>query len=207
MSYLKIGSGDTTKLLSGVKTKGYADLWRKFLSEDSPYYNAFASPIDALRTGAILEDVYLNQKTDDFCVAQHKSTCIDYDILTSSLDFSWFRGGDVSFFKELKTIWLTDFIEVIRPISSLGQLEQTDAIKKAFKNNYNQVQFQLNCTGLDSASLVFLSVDSYDDEHNRQRVIGDNEVIEFHIQRDEEVISMINKRASYFQTVKNHLLG
>lgn len=202
MSYLTIGSGDTPALLSGKQTKGYADLWRKFLSENPPHYNSFASPIDALRTGAILEEVYLRM-TDESCLYQVKFTGA-LDVFVSSVDFAYYKSGKLDLIEELKTIWMTDFIDVIRPINDLAETQQIEAIKKAFKNNYNQLQFQLNCTGLEFGHLVFLAVKSYDDTENRLRVIEPNEIIKFRIPRDEKVISLINERGQIFQQVKDN---
>lgn len=204
MSYLRIGSGDTSKLLSGLGTKGYADLWRKFLAENSPHYNAYASPIDALRTGAILEDQYLKQCTPDNCLAQKKFTHAELNVFVSSVDFTFIEAGKVSTFEELKSIWLDDFINIIKPLSKLSNEEQIAVLKKKFKGNYNQVQFQLNCSRLDSAKLVFLSVNSYEDDFNFDRTITENEVVKFEIPRDEEVIALINERGELFQKVKDN---
>lgn len=204
MSYLKIGSGDVPKLLSGLKTKGYADLWHKFLDEHPPYYNALASPIDALRTGAILEDVYLRTQPMN-CFTQEKFTLPEMDVFTCSVDFSIIEGGKLVDIEELKTIFLPDYLGVIQAIANLnGPEEKIAALKKKFKNNYNQIQFQLMCTGLDSGKLVFLSVDSYEDHENATRVIKPNEITRFHIPRDEEVIELIKERGKIFQQVKDH---
>jgi hypothetical protein len=62
---LTIGSGDVAALMAGKDTKTFGDLMRKFVDENKPYYNALASPIDALRTGAILEKNYLLTLYDD----------------------------------------------------------------------------------------------------------------------------------------------
>jgi len=192
MSYLSIGSGDVPALLSGKKTKGYADLWRKFLAENPPYYNAFASPIDALRTGAILENVYFQQCTDDTCIYQAKFTDKELDVFTCSVDF-W-QGNTI---EELKTIWLTDFIDIIR------QCDVNEIIKQ-FKNNYNQLQFQLMCSGLESGFLVFLATKSYDDEENKARIIEPHEIMKFEFPRDEDIISKIRERGKLFQEVKDN---
>jgi hypothetical protein len=203
MSYLLIGSGDVGNLLMGLKTKGYADLWRKFLSEHPPYYNAFNSPIDALRTGAILEDVYSNY-SDDVFYSQVKVTDKDQDIFRSSLDFAKIENGEIVDFEELKTIYLPDYIEIIKAIDGLD--DKVSVIKKKFNTNYNQVQFQLKCTGLDKATLVFLSVETYDDEENKRRILEPKDYTKFEIPRDEEVISKIRERGEIFQLVKNNFL-
>ena len=44
-----IGSGDVHALMSGKNTKSHIALMQRFVSGIKPYYNAFASPIDALR--------------------------------------------------------------------------------------------------------------------------------------------------------------
>ena len=105
---LTIGSGDISVLLSGVQTKGYQDLLRKFVSDEKVYYNSFASPIDALRTGAILQENYLNILPDNY-FPQWKETCKEFNCLTSSIDFAKIEGGVIKDFDELKTIYLTDF--------------------------------------------------------------------------------------------------
>lgn len=191
---MTIGSGDTTKMLSGTNTKGFKELLDKFVTDDRQYYNALASPIDALRTGAILEDNYFRTLDGDW-YAQHKATCDEYDVLTSSLDFARLDGGNVVQFKELKTIWFDDFINLT---------PKTD-IKKKFKSNYNQVQFQLLCTGLQSATIVYLAVYCYDDDINTIREIEPKDLIEYTIERDEEVIELIRERAAYFQHIKDFL--
>lgn len=199
---LTIGSGDTTKLLSGNQTKGFAELLQKFVSDDKPYYNAFASPIDALRTGAILEIKYLDVLGEDYYV-QYKSTCEKFDCLTSSIDFAKIENGKIVDFDELKTIYLTDFIDKIVPLKGKSQIEQTTVLKKVFKSNYNQVQFQLLCSGLESANLVFLSVETYHDTENYLRQINENDFVKFRVNRDEKVISDICKKAKIFQDIKD----
>ena len=199
---LTIGSGDTTKLLSGKTTKGFASLLQKFVANDRPYWNSFASPIDALRTGAILEPRYLDT-LDDSYYSQYKATCKEFDCLTSSLDFAKIEKGFIVDFDELKTIYLTEYIDKIVPL--IEDENYIDVIKKKFKNNYEQVQFQLLCTGLDSANLVFLAVDSYDDIENGLRDIQDDDFHKFRITRDEMVIAKIMERATIFQTIKNQI--
>lgn len=202
MSYLTIGSGDIPDLLMGKQTKGYADLWRKFLSENAPYYNALASPIDALRTGAILEDRFF-QILDDSYYAQEKVTSSKMNVLTVSLDFAKRKNGSIVDFDELKTIWFTDYIEIISVIQKLDEKEQIKAIKKKFKNNYNQIQSQLFASDLDSANLTFLAVYSYEDEINYLRTINPSEFTKFRIPRDIEVIKKIEHRLGIFQSVKD----
>ena len=61
-----IGSGDVHALMMGKDTKGHLALMQRFVSDVIPYYNAKASPIDALRTGAILEDRYFLTLPDGY---------------------------------------------------------------------------------------------------------------------------------------------
>lgn len=203
MIYGKIGSGDVGKLLQGLQTKGYLGLWEKFLSESPPYYNATASPIDALRTGAILEDRYLEFLPDDYFI-QYKVTHSKMDVFTASIDFAKVDEGKVTDFDELKTIFLPDFLGIIKPIAEMSVGEQVKVLKKKFKANYNQVQHQLMCAELDHANLVFLSVESYDDIENEFRVIEEKDVQKFKIFRDETIISEIERRGQIFQQVKDH---
>ena len=202
---LIIGSGYIRPYLSGTQTKGFAKLIQKFVADDKPYYNSLASPIDALRTGAILEQRYLSLLDDSYFI-QYKVTNETYDVLRSSIDFAKIENGKIVDFDELKTIWFTDFLDVIIPITELPKDEQINVIKKKFKANYNQVQFQLYCSGLDSANLVFLSANSYDDEENKMRQISPNEYYKFRVKRDNEVIYKIEKRAKFFQNIKDFVI-
>ena len=59
MKTMYIGSGDIKSLMSGKSTQAHLSLLRRFVSDVKPFYNAKASPIDACRIGAILEDRYL----------------------------------------------------------------------------------------------------------------------------------------------------
>ena len=102
---LYIGSGDTSALLSGKDTQAYQKLWAKFVSNDTPHYNAKASPIDALRTGAILEERYA-LTLDDSWFCQFKLQCEEFDCLRSSLDFTKIENGNIQDFEELKCIFL-----------------------------------------------------------------------------------------------------
>lgn len=201
MNDLYIGSGDTSSLLMGKDTEGYFNLFKKFISNDREHYNAKASPINALRAGAILEEKYF-ETLDDSYYSQHKVVCKEKDVLCCSLDFAKINNGIVVDFDELKTCNFNDFLnfEQFRKDDS-GIVEY---LKKNYKNNYNQVQQQLLCTELESANIVFLVVYSYDDEENYNRVIKDNEYIKFRITRDESVISKILERAEIFQTIKDN---
>jgi len=202
---LIIGSGDIRAYLSGTHTKGFAKLLQKFVADDKPYYNSLASPINALRTGAILEQRYLSLLDDSYFI-QYKVTNENYDVLRSSIDFAKIENGKIVDFDELKTIWFTEFLDIIIPITELPETEQSKVLKKKFKANFNQVQFQLFCSGLDSANLVFLSANSYEDEENQLRQIKPNEIYKFRIKRDNEVIAKIEERAKFFQHIKNYVV-
>lgn len=201
MMYMKIGSGDIKDLLAKFDTKAYRGLWDKFMSNNPPVYNAIRSPIDQLRTGAILEDVYYKRLIEDF-LPQYKVTSSDMDCLTVTLDFANLENGKVIEFEELKSVDFDKFIE-------LEKLKQssTDAytlyLKKYYKIYYNQIQSQLYATGLDKCTLTFVVVYEYDDEINSNRILSDKEYIKFNIKRDEEVINLIKYRLTPFQKFKD----
>lgn len=197
MKSMYIGSGDTSALLSGLQTQGYSKLLQRFVSNEIPYYNAKNSPIDALRTGAILEDRYL-LTLDSSYYDQYKSICQEYNVLKSSIDFAKLNNNKVVDFNELKTAQFDDFLKIK---SESGNI---DFIKKKYKANYNQINFQMLCTGLNEANLVFLAVYSYDDEININRVINDNDIVVFRVKRDIEVVEKIKSRAKIFQQIKDH---
>lgn len=201
---LTIGSGSTAKLLSGKKTKGFAELLQGFVADHRPDWNSYASPIDALRTGAILEDRYVETLNLDY-YCQYKAQCEDMDCLVASIDFAKFEKGKMVDFEELKTIFFTDFLSIIKPLEEMDDAEKLAVIKKKFKNNYRQVQFQLLCTGLDSALLVFLSAETYNDEENQVREIQDRDIIKIRVPRDEKLIEQIKERAAIFQSIKDEL--
>lgn len=199
---LRIGSGDTARLLAGKKTKGYLTLWQKFIADNPPYYIAKSSPIDALRTGSILEDRYFLSLPNDF-YPQWKVTCDEMNVLGASLDFAKLDNGKVVDFEELKTISFADFIDIIQPLANAP--DAVRVLKTKFARYYNQVQHQLLCAGLESASLVFLPVYNYIDEDNYNRKISQDEVVKFRIFRDAEVINLIKERAMPFQVVKDSI--
>lgn len=201
MKSMYIGSGDVTALLSGIHTKTHQDLLRRFVSDELPNYNAESSPIDALRTGAILEKRFY-QSLDDSFIPQKKVISKEYDVCKSTLDFAKIINNEVVDFKELKTCFFTDFLD-FQPFKDVDYNTYTAYLKKYYKHNYNQVQFQLMCTGLDKASLCYLEVKCYDDEKNEQRIIEPEEVIEFRIRRDPSVVQLIKERVTPFQYLKN----
>lgn len=199
-STMYIGSGDVTALLAGLNTKAHHNLLKRFVSGVKPYYNAKNSPIDALRTGAILEDRYFLTLPDGY-YSQFSVVSEKMSVLKSSLDFAKLEGGKVVDFDELKTCSFNDFLkfEDFRHNNAGG----VEYIKKNYKDNYNQFQQQLYTTGLGEANIVFLVVYSYEDNENYNREIQPNEWIKFRVSRDEDVISRIEKRSDIFQQIKN----
>ena len=197
-----IGSGDVHALMMGKDTKGHLSLLQRFVSDDIPYYNAKASPIDALRTGAILEDRYLQILPDDYFV-QYVVRSDEMDVFKCSLDFARINDGRVVDFDELKTISFNDYIDQVQPIR-----DDNDALleylRKKHKAYYYQVQEQLFCTHLDACNLVFLSVLSYDDAENEVRDIKPNEYCRVRVPRDEKAISEIKERGRIFQQLKDY---
>jgi len=202
MKSMYIGSGDVAKLLMGTHTKGFQDLLRKFVSDEKPNYNAFASPIDALRTGAILEHRYFLTLPDNYYF-QYLVVSKEMNVLKCSIDFALIDGGKIVDFDELKTCFITDFIE-FQQYRDVDYDVYISYLKKNYTANYNQVQQQLYVTELDEANLVFLEVFNYEDEENLKRDIQSNEVIKFRIKRDEKVIEKIKERALFFQNIKNY---
>lgn len=197
---LIIGSGDVADLFSGYKTKSFGDLLRKFVAEDEPYYNALASPIDALRTGAILEVNYLKILSDDY-FTQVKVQSKEMNVFKCSLDFAKIKDGEVIDFDEMKTMYFPGFVDLIEPHRNCGNV---DFLKKnKFKNYYNQIQHQLYCSELESCNIVFVPVYSYNDEENIEREIKESEIVKFRIYRDEEVIAKLKQRGEMFQMIKN----
>ena len=184
-----IGSGDIHALMSGKETKSHTSLMQRFVSGIKPNYNAYASPIDALRTGAILENRYLLTLPDNY-FTQYVVESKEMDVFKCSLDFARIEKGKLVDFDELKTLALSDYLEFIEPIKSDNKA-LVDYVKKKHKSYYNQVQEQLYCTKLESCNLVFLSVTSYDDSYNWNRVIKSNEYCKVRITRDEKTISNI----------------
>ena len=194
MKSMYIGSSDTPSLLAKKSSKSYGNLLRRFVSDQKPYYNAKASPIDALRTGAILEDRYGLILPDDY-YSQYKCTSNDINVLRSSIDFAKLYKGSILDFDELKTCQFDDYLNI--------QDADIEYIKKNYRNNYLQIQQQLLCSGLDRANLVFLAVYSYEDEINEVRNIKENEFVKIRISQDAEVIDRIIERAKIFQQIKS----
>lgn len=200
---LIIGSGDINHLMMKKETSGFKELLRKFLSDEKPNYNALASPIDACRTGAILEQRYTDTLPDGY-YSQYKISSKELDVFMSTLDFALLNNGNVVDFDELKTLHLYDFLELIEPLRGEPEEAYLPVIKKQFKAYYNQIQTQLFCADIKFANLVFLAVDSYDDEKNYNRIIQTNDYVKFRISRDDNTINSIKERAKLFQTIKDY---
>lgn len=196
-----IGSGDVAALMSGKDTKSHAALLQRFVSGVKPVYNALASPIDALRTGAILEDRYILTLPDDY-FPQYRVVSSEMDVFKCSLDFARLEKGRVSDFDELKTLSFGDYLEHVVPVKD-DNAALLEYLKKKHKSYYNQVQEQLYCTELDSGNLVFLCVTTYDDEENRRRNIEPNEYCKVRVTRDEAAIEAIKERGRIFQQIKD----
>lgn len=196
-----IGSGDVAALMSGKGTKSHAALMQRFVSGVVPVHNAFASPIDALRTGAILEERYMLTLPDNY-FSQCKVVSEEMDVFKCSLDFARIDDGKITDFDELKTMSLLDYLSMVEPIKDDNGALVEFAMKK-HKAYYFQVQEQLFCTGLGSCNLVFLSVTSYDDEENWGRDIRDEEYCKVRISRDEAAISLIKERGMIFQQIRD----
>lgn len=196
-----IGSGDIHALMSGKDTKAHISLMQRFVSGVKPYYNAKASPIDALRTGAILEDRYLASLPIWF-IPQYVVVSEEMNVFKASLDFAEIKDGKLFDFRELKTVYLNDYIDNIQPIKGDND-KLVDFVKKKHKAYYNQIQEQLYCTNLDSCFLVFLCVNSYNDEENYHRVITEDDITLVRIERDNKVINKIKERGLIFQQIKD----
>lgn len=197
-----IGSGDTAALLAAKSSKAHKQLLARFTSDTIPYYNAKASPIDALRTGAILEDRYLLTLPDSY-YSQYEVYSRELSVLRATLDFARLDGGKVVDFDELKTCHFNDFL-AFEGLKDADYNTYISYLKKSYRRYYNQVQQQLYCTELQEATLVFLAVYTYEDEENFQRDIQPNECIKFRIKRDESVINQLKERATPFQQLKDY---
>lgn len=202
LNTMYIGSGDVKALMAGKNTQTHQSLLQRFVSGVKPYYNAKASPIDALRTGAILEDRYLLSLPLWF-VSQYHVVSDEMNVFKASIDFGEVKDGELVDFHELKSVSFMDYIENIQPLK--GDNDALLAfVKKKYKAYYYQVQEQLYCSGLDSCYLVFLCVTSYDDDENNARVITDDDVTRVRIFRDEKVINEIKGRGLIFQKIKDY---
>lgn len=203
LSTLYIGSGDVHALMMGRTSAGYLRLLQRFVSGIVPHYNALASPIDALRTGAILEERFYQTLPFEW-FPQYRVQSDEMDVFRASLDFAKLDEGSVVDFIELKTVNLDEYIENIQPI-----VDDNDALLEFLKRKrpsyYNQIQEQMYCAGLDVAHLVFLSVTSYDDAENYARDIKDNEYVMVTVPRDNDTINEIKEKGKLFQTIRDEL--
>lgn len=197
-----IGSGDIYSLMAGKDSKAHISLMQRFVSGIKPYYNAKASPIDALRTGAILEDRYL-LFLPMWYIPQFVVQSKEMDVFKASLDFAEIKDGKLHDFTELKTVYLNDYIDNIQPIKGNNDL-LLSYLKKRHKDYHNQVQEQLYCTELKSCNLSFLCVNSYDDEENYHRIITEDDFTTVRVPRDEKIINAIKARGQIFQQIKNN---
>ena len=197
-----IGSGDVAAMMAGKDTKAYLALMQRFVSNEIPVRNAKESPIDALRTGAILEDRFL-LTLDDCYFSQYFVQSEYMDVFKATLDFAKLDGGKVVDFIELKTVGFNDYLTMIETIRDDNEA-LLDFLKKKHKNYYNQIQEQLYCTELERAHLCFLSVTSYDDEENYTRIIKPHEYTIVEVERDEKVIDAICERGIIFQRIKDN---
>lgn len=197
-----IGSGDVYSLMAGKDSKAHIALMQRFVSGIKPHYNAKASPIDALRTGAILEDRYL-LFLPMWYIPQFVVQSKEMDVFKASLDFAEIKDGKLHDFTELKTVYLNDYIDNVQPIKGNNDL-LLSYLKKRHKDYYNQVQEQLYCTELESCNLSFLCVNSYDDEENYHRIITEDDFTTVRVPRDEKIINAIKVRGQIFQQIKNN---
>lgn len=201
MNTMYIGSGDITSLMSRKDSQSHLSLLKRFVSGVKPYYNARASPIDALRTGAILEDRYLLILPDNY-FTQYVCVSDEMDVFKCSLDFAKIEHGVIVDFDELKSVYLSDYLEFEQYKNDNEAL--LTYVKKKYKYYYYQVQEQLFCTGLNECNLVFLSVMTYDDDENLTRDIEPNEYTKIRVPRDEKVIQEIKNRGLIFQQIKKY---
>lgn len=197
-----IGSGDVSSMMAGKDTKAYLSLMQRFVSNEIPYYNAKESPIDALRTGAILEERFF-LTLDDSWFCQYFVQSKGMDVFKATLDFAQINGGEVVDFIELKTVGFNDYITMVEPIRDDNKA-LVEFLKKKHKAYYYQIQEQLYCTNLERAHLCFLSVTSYDDDENYQRIINSHEYTLVEVERDEAVIDEICHRGIIFQLIKDN---
>lgn len=197
-----IGSGDVAAMMAGKDTKAYLHLMQRFVSDEIPYRNAKESPIDALRTGAILEDRFYQVLGDDWNV-QYFVQAKGMDVFKATLDFAKLEVGEVVDFIELKTLQFNDYLNFIEPIKH-DNAALLEYLRKKHKNYYNQVQEQLYCTGLEKAHLCFLCVTSYNDDENYNREIQSNEYTILEVERDKEAIEKILERGTIFQQIKDN---
>ena len=186
----------------GKNTDGHLSLLRQFVSGIKPYRNAKNSPVDALRTGAILEERYSLILPDDY-YPQYVVQSKEMSVFKCSLDFAKIENGNIVDFDELKSLNFDDFLNV-EPYRETDIDTYLPFILSKYKKYYYQIQEQLYCTEIESANLVFLAVYSYEDSENYIRNIQENEYIKFRIPRDNNVIEAIKERGKIFQQIKDY---
>lgn len=202
MKSMYIGSGDIVALMSGITTETHRKLLRRFVSDEIPHYNAKKSPIDAFRAGAILEDRFYLSLGDNY-LPQYKIINPQMDVCKATLDFAVVEHNKVTDFIELKTAFANDYLD-INMYRNASEEEYLQFILKHYKHNYEQVQYQMFCSELNSCTLCYLEVQTYDDEENFKREITPDEYTPFIIHRNENVINKIKERACIFQEIKNY---
>ena len=203
LNTLYIGSGDVHALMMGRQSAGYLRLLQRFVSGIVPHYNALASPIDALRTGAILEERFYQTLPFEW-FPQYRVQSDEMDVFRASLDFAKLDDGRVVDFIELKTVNLDEYIEHIQPIVD-DNAALLEFLRWKRPSYYNQIQEQMYCAGLDVAHLVFLSVTSYDDAENYARDIKENEYVMVTVPRDNDTINEIKEKGKLFQIIRDEL--
>lgn len=202
MKSMYIGSGDIAALMSGITTETHRKLLRRFVSDEIPHYNAKRSPIDAFRAGAILEERFFLTLNDEY-LPQYKVVSKEMDVCKATLDFAKVEQNKVVDFIELKSVFASDYLD-INMYRKASERKYLQFIQKKYKHNYEQVQYQMFCSGLDYGTLCYLEVQTYDDEENYNRIITPDEEVRFRIPRNEKVIAAQKQRLSIFQTIKNH---
>lgn len=198
MKSMYLGSADTPALLADVQTKANQALLRRFVSGCTPVYNALASPIDALRTGAILEE-RMAEIVEDY-LPQFRVIDEEMNVFRATLDFAHLEGGEVINFIEQKTIWWEEFAELME---AKEQGRELDYILKNRKHEFQQVQQQIMCTGVNFGTMRFVSVYTYDDDVNRTRDIQPYEWTDVVIRPDDKIIKAIRRRGEIFQKIKD----
>ena len=90
-----ISSGQVSNLLMGKNTQRHKELIHTFINDDRPHYNSKGSPIDALRTGSILEDRFYLILDDEY-LPQCEVWNSEYDFCRSTLDFAIKKNNQVT---------------------------------------------------------------------------------------------------------------
>lgn len=190
----RIGSGSVKFLLAKNKdTKSYKGFIEQFFGIKQIDYNAYFSPIHALRIGQITEDRYYEILEDDW-YSQVRVVCPECKVLQASIDFAKMEKNKVTEFQEVKTINFDEFIHI----------DSEYNVKKKKKAYYEQIQHQLLCTGLDQCTLTFICVFDYNDETAYTRVIKPREIKQLTVKRDEVIIKKILECAEPFELLRRN---